>query len=890
MWSRRPWAAALSCPWRAWTSHEPSTLRVIGGHLDPTDPDDIQEYWNCIAAKVQLFFEGTEEPVATWTTKNGSQLESVNEFRFDNGPIERLQPRKWRLRVTNPSNKVMTAIGGMGFVRDQEFVGETRVPLRVLNHAFAVLLDAIAPRASIANGVAHVSFGAEVAETFGLQGDHPFGNRAIAVDLPVDVTGHLVSVDAKVCAAKELLDAVEERWLAVRTRILALQGTGTSAGVIQSLLEANDQWKADWQSKVAPNLVAVHIEALASTIDLEGSWIPGIDLDLGSIKDLAVHVYLAFLRDGGKAAAGHVLVLAPADVTGAAGLGVDLGIIPNAEEFVDALLRPPLEEHFRTIYHYFAEVLARISPFLGGIPPIFLDAEAGDDFVLVRVTSDPADQRATVPPAPEGRPVPARGPRVPDVRAPIGETRAPPSEAETFDPGPLGAVPDGFLMGDAASVARLDKIDTIVVVMMENRSFDHMLGFLRQVRGEQYDGFRGTEANTYLEDGVAKTVRMVRARDAVQPPLTQIRTDPFHGTAHVKAQIADGAMSGFASDLHTKGDPQLALTYYTQEELSNIYKLAADFMVCDRWFAAHPGGTYPNRWATLGGTMPELKNLDVDDPRLGFIRDGTIFDILDNAGVTWNYFDNSISMIRMYSSYRLDDSHVLPYDDENDGFLKKARDGRLPQVVFIDPRFTGIPPLHLNEDDHPPADLRAGQRFIARVYNDLIATDYWNNALLLITYDEHGGFYDHVAPPGTDLGPAEWKDKIPLIHPQGENYMGPRVPTLVISPYVNPGSVSHTVFDHTSIIKTILVRHRARFYKDQFGRFGQRVMMINHLGAALDRDTRRPDVPQPLPRPVATRSAMDRTTPFASPMQLRSDGDREDFNVSLARAMLPKLR
>jgi phospholipase C len=213
---------------------------------------------------------------------------------------------------------------------------------------------------------------------------------------------------------------------------------------------------------------------------------------------------------------------------------------------------------------------------------------------------------------------------------------------------------------------------------------------------------------------------------------------------------------------------------------------------------------------------------------------------------------------------------------------------RLPQVVFIDPRLTGIPPLYRASDDHPPANLTAGQQFIARVYNALIGSEQWRNALFLITYDEHGGFYDHVPPPGTAQGSPEWLGVLPLIHPQGETYLGPRVPTLVISPYVNPGSVSHVVFDHTSIIKTILVRHRNKFYRDQFGWFGKRVMMINHLGAALDRDNRRPDDPEPLPRPTSVSRFDPAAAPADRPMAIPA-GDDENFGVSLARAMLPKL-
>jgi phospholipase C len=107
--------------------------------------------------------------------------------------------------------------------------------------------------------------------------------------------------------------------------------------------------------------------------------------------------------------------------------------------------------------------------------------------------------------------------------------------------------------------------------------------------------------------------------------VTKILAEPHHSFNHVKVQIADGAMSGFATDLLDRADPQYALTYYTDQEIPNYYRLAEEYRVCDRWHCAHPGPTYPNRWATLTGTIPQLENLDVDDRRLGFLRNATIF-------------------------------------------------------------------------------------------------------------------------------------------------------------------------------------------------------------------------------------------------------------------------
>ena len=885
--------------------HNPSFVRVVGPQPDPEDDDgegrgSVQTWFNCVAISVQLYRGDEEDPVRTIKTANGKKREGQQESSFvvDAGPVDWSHTR-WRLRVINTSNKIVSAIGGIGFVRDRGFIGNTNVPLRVLNHAFGVVVNALAPQVKLRGRTVHVGFSDEVAEMLGLGPDHALRGQTIDLGIPLaDAEGELQSIKAEVVPGTKVREAVHERWQKVETRLLQLLATTTNASqrqLIESQREKNNAWRADWEAKIEPDFVAVHIEALFSEIDLSSDIIPGFEFDLGSIENLAIHLYLIFLRAVGHRS-GHVLCLSSADTEGVVGAAESLGIIVPSKE-IEAKLPPPIQENIGLLHRYFAELLARISPFLGDIPPIFIDARADETNVLVRYTSDPADQRATRPPPSHGQPI-GRPPRggLGDVLVDADSLdRAPDRSSEPADRGPLGALPPGFALGDPVSVARLDKIQTIVVVMMENRSFDHMLGYLRTVRGEEYDGFPDNARNNYTEDGVVHTVRMepitnvLRAADVMQIPV-----DPHHAFSHTKIQVADGAMSGFAADLIDRGDPQFALSYYTDQQIPNYYRLAAVHAVCDRWFCAHPGPTYPNRWATLTGTIPQVENFHVDDPRLGFMRDVTIFDTLTSAGIDWAYYENNVSMIRMYGRFRLDDKNVLPYLDEEEGFERKAKLGQLPPIVFVEPRFTGIPPLQQASDDHPPANVAVGQQFITRVYNALAASPQWRNTLLVITYDEHGGFFDHVPPPGTQLGPPEWLGKVPRIHPEGADHMGPRVPTLVISPFVNPGSVSHTVFDHTSIIKTILVRHRNRFYADQLRAFGPRVMMINHLGAALNRDEARPGQPEPLPAPPLRQRPERRATPPAQPMPRRrptappTEAERTDFHVSLARSMLPK--
>ena len=120
-------------------------------------------------------------------------------------------------------------------------------------------------------------------------------------------------------------------------------------------------------------------------------------------------------------------------------------------------------------------------------------------------------------------------------------------------------------------------------------------------------------------------------------------------------------------------------------------------MVCDRWFAAHPGGTYPNRWAFLSGEMPHTRNFSPDDPQMGFIKTRTIFDYLTSARIEWAYYESNIGMLRMYDQYRLDNTRVLPYGEKGEHFAARANAGQLPPVV------------HRAEDHGDPA-ARAGVR------------------------------------------------------------------------------------------------------------------------------------------------------------------------------------
>ncbi len=394
---------------------------------------------------------------------------------------------------------------------------------------------------------------------------------------------------------------------------------------------------------------------------------------------------------------------------------------------------------------------------------------------------------------------------------------------------------------NSQAAENLKKIDHIVVLVMENRSFDHMFGYLKaQEKRTDVDGLNGTESNSI--PGVVAHVKPLREllpSPAHQVPPTRFPIDPEHGPDEVESQIADGKMSGFLKSFLGKAplaDPDLIMGFNTKDEAPVYHFLAENFVICDAWFASHPGPTWPNRFCTLTGSTPSLNNLSLGDPQIGYVTLPTLFDFLPRD--FWVYYEHDISFLRIFDRYRLDDRNVIPFGDTKEGFFARAKAGTLPQITFIDPNFVDVPPVQTVNDDHPPADIGRGQELVSRIYNALVSSPQWSKTLFIITYDEHGGFYDHAAPPGTEAykGPPI---NVVKVHPQGKAFYRVRVPTIVISPWVKKGKVENTVFNHTTIIRTIMLR----FQEQRFPELGPRVKEADDLGSLLTRDQPRLNAP-----------------------------------------------
>ena len=298
--------------------------------------------------------------------------------------------------------------------------------------------------------------------------------------------------------------------------------------------------------------------------------------------------------------------------------------------------------------------------------------------------------------------------------------------------------------------------------------------------------------------------------------------------------------------------------YYDAAEVPVYDHLAEEFAVCDRWFASVPGSTLPNRLYALCGVaagsrddrplhvpplyhqlpLSPITRTPTTSPGAGIpsTRGARLADVLYRLGHHQRFGYFSKTGLPWKTIFDITCNPQIP------SFLEDAAAGTLPSVSWIDPAFTNFNPLGFPvNDDHPMADIKDGQDLVLAIYNALAASQQWDRSLLVIVYDEHGGFCDHVPPPeAADDDPATF------------GRYGVRVPAIIVSPWIEPRTVSHTVFDHTSIIKTILLRFCAQALdqpQPAHGRRargglgpqypGMRVAQASHLGGLLARTTPR---------------------------------------------------
>jgi phospholipase C len=328
-------------------------------------------------------------------------------------------------------------------------------------------------------------------------------------------------------------------------------------------------------------------------------------------------------------------------------------------------------------------------------------------------------------------------------------------------------------------------IQHIVVLMQENRSFDSYFSALA--------GGIPSGTNPNPLGG---------------PPISQFHKKTYcevadldHSWNGTHRQWNNGAMDGFTATNAVGPDPTGSRTmgYYDQTDLPFYYGLYSTFGTSDHYFASALTQTFPNRFYLLAGTsFGHIRN---DFPGPTGYTQPTVFNLLDAAHVSWKIYYSQIPFADVFAYVRNHaPGNVVPISQ----YYSDAAAGRLPAVSFVDPIFVATNTVE--NDEHPPSNVQVGQNFTAGIINSLFKSPNWSSSVLFLTYDEHGGFYDGVAPPK-----AVAPDSIPPMYQPGDvqggfDQLGIRVPIAVVSPYSKPHYVSHDVYDHTSILRFIEMR------------------------------------------------------------------------------------
>jgi phospholipase C len=347
-------------------------------------------------------------------------------------------------------------------------------------------------------------------------------------------------------------------------------------------------------------------------------------------------------------------------------------------------------------------------------------------------------------------------------------------------------------------------ISHVVVLMLENRSFDCMLGRLYPNRAD-FDGLAGNEFNICNGNNIS-----VWSSPQMTPDVACIPTpDPNELFVDMTAQIfgagnqppAAATMGGFAQNYVTTptNDPRAVMHGFSPDQVPVLSALAKGFGVCDRWHASAPNQTWPNRFFVHTGTAAGYVNNSPAHPPYEM---PTIFNRLTEKQRSWRIYHHDIpqsaTLAKIWSELP---DHLYSFEDS---FMADAMAGRLPNYSFIEPRYFSDPLLRrMPNDQHPPHNVLFAERLMARVYDAIRNGPGWERTLFIITYDEHGGVYDHVAPPAA-VPPDD-------LRPDGFAFdrYGVRVPAVIVSPWVPAGSVirpppgSKYPFDHTSILATL---------------------------------------------------------------------------------------
>ncbi len=332
-------------------------------------------------------------------------------------------------------------------------------------------------------------------------------------------------------------------------------------------------------------------------------------------------------------------------------------------------------------------------------------------------------------------------------------------------------------------VDTLPQIEHIIVVMMENHSFDDHFGMLGRGDGFRLDHHgRPLDANPYHDDLYLRAFHM--------PSTCQLHGSPGQNWNTSHTAFDDGRNDGFV-----KGSGPVAMGYWDGSDIPFYYGLGRTFPLADRWFCSVLAQTYPNRRFLIAGTAAGIVTTTNAALTAPPPPNGTIFDRFAAHGISWrNYYTDLPSVAIVLETLSKYPSNFKPIAQ----YFQDAAAGTLPSFCIVDPDFD-------TQSEENPQDLRAGEQFAAAVINAAMHGPAWPKTLLIWTYDEHGGYYDHVAPPravAPDDIPPGIDTTTPLL-PGGYDRYGFRVPSVIVSPYARRHYVSRVVHDHTSVLKLV---------------------------------------------------------------------------------------
>ncbi|HUI97982.1 MAG TPA: alkaline phosphatase family protein [Xanthobacteraceae bacterium] len=358
-------------------------------------------------------------------------------------------------------------------------------------------------------------------------------------------------------------------------------------------------------------------------------------------------------------------------------------------------------------------------------------------------------------------------------------------------------------------MSALDQIEHVVVLMLENRSFDCLLGKLYPASAA-FDGLTGNESNP---DAQGNPVKVWNSPGTDPAAMTIPTPDPGELWVDMNTQLfgvpsvptpPTPTMAGFVKNYLEQATPghafeaKTVMHYFTPDQVPVLTGLARQFAVCDRWFASAPCQTWPNRFFVHTATANGYEN---NSPlRVPFPYPmTTIFNRFELAGRDWRIYFHDIAQTHTLAK-------LLPLAEKFQfykAFRDDARTGRLPAYSFIEPRYFTLV-TELPNDMHPPHNVTLGEQLIADVYNSLRSGPAWTKTLLVITYDEHGGCFDHAPPP------AAVPPSATATSPFNFDRYGVRVPAVIVSPYIKQGTILRppgvVPYDHTSVIATLRKR------------------------------------------------------------------------------------